>query len=98
MATLKQYFDFAQLAQAAYALFWKFPTDPKKALIEQEGGLSDKQAGEFLKSYTVVDTSANPNDAYGFSATLFQSNATGEITLAIRGTEPSAADASGSTD
>jgi hypothetical protein len=98
MNTLQKYFDFAQLAQAAYAdvnIIGSFDS----ALVDgRYGRFSTIQAAQFLDSYAVIDASANPNDPFGFSATVFKNVHTNEITLAIRGTEPFASDGSGLVD
>lgn len=84
MATINQYFDFAQLAQASYSSL--LPGVPNVfALKTSDGaGFSQQQADTFALGYTVLSQSV-PN-ANGFSATLFKNNATGEKILAIRGT------------
>ncbi len=85
MATINQYFDFAQLAQASYSSL--LPGVPNVfALKTSDGaGFAQQQADTFALGYTVLSQSA-PN-ANGFSATLFQNNATGQKILAIRGTD-----------
>lgn len=87
MATLNQYFGFAQLAQASYSSL--FPGDPNpvviNALKDQGGaGFAQVQADTFAASYTIL---SQRNDTNGFSATLFQNNTTGQKILAIRGTD-----------
>jgi Ca2+-binding RTX toxin-like protein len=87
MPTIKDYFEQAQLAQAAYAnLDGSLPL----VLALQETGtgkpnFSTSQADEFRKHYAVVDHL--PNTATGFSATLFLNIDTGAYTLAIRGSD-----------
>ena len=87
MPTIQEYFQFAQLMQGAYAFL-----DPAAQRDEQilalrnadTGEFTFDQANAFLNSYQVID--ALPNDASGFSATLFKDQS-GTFTLAIRGTE-----------
>ncbi len=83
---IEKYFEYAQLAQASYGLFTSFDTLSVKAKLEEvnKGNFTIKQADEFLKQYTLI--SYQPNTLSGFSASVFQS-ASGEYTLAIRGTE-----------
>jgi hypothetical protein len=106
MPTIKQYVEFAQLAQASYALF-NVAVDDKTALQSEEGNFTNTETNGFLglddagnqipaKGFTRLHHT--PNDPFGFSATLFKGNESGEITLAIRGTEPNADDASGTVD
>lgn len=87
MATLRQYFEFSQLAQAAYAYFDRF--------LHREDALKDADSGEFAISQANSFLSANgyeilhhsPNDGFGFSASVFKSKRTNEITITFRGTE-----------
>jgi hypothetical protein len=86
MPTIQQYSQFAELMQAAYARF-----GPVRNTAADEDGLRDSRTGDFaasqasafLGSYDIVDHM--PNDAVGFSATLFKNKTTGEYTLALRG-------------
>lgn len=96
MATLKEYFEFSQLAQASYALF---NSGSALTVLQREGGFTASQAREFLgldesgasvagKGYTVVPNSHQPDDIItGFSATVFRNNATNKLTIALRGTD-----------
>ncbi len=95
MATLEKYWEFAQLAQAAYVdLPTAFNEDVRSSLqnstTANEYIFSVTQANRLISAegFRVADISINLNDAFGFSATLFQDNRTGAYTLAIRGTEP----------
>lgn len=99
MSTLNNYFEYSQLAQAAYALF----NDTTRRLIDilketGKGDFTEAQAKAFLgldesgspipgKGYALIPNSHQPDDGAGFSATLFRSNETGELTLAIRGAD-----------
>src|SRR3989344_2578422 len=87
MPTIKDYFEQAQFAQAAYANL-----DGSLSLVQalQETGtgkpnFSTSQANEFDDHYRVIHHL--PNTSSGFSATLFQNIDTGAYTFAIRGTE-----------
>src|SRR4051812_18042607 len=101
-----KFFELAQLAQASYVDLQSTERDQvalelavKSDLTADGNSFSAKQAQVFADSnsgFTVINHT--PNDAAGFSATVFRDKQTGEITLAIRGTEPSANDASGSVD
>ena len=95
MSTLATYWEMMQLAQAAYVDLdsnlnnsiiarLRSPLSPNESYA-----FSDTQASLLIgvSGFRVVDMSANANDPYGFSATLFQDNRTGAYTLAIRGTE-----------
>lgn len=88
MATIAAYFEQAQLSMAAYALdLQRGMSDSFQrqayvaALINK--GMSDTQAAEFVKTYTVVDQFTDPST--GFSATVFDKSDVKYI--AIRGTE-----------
>ena len=83
MATINQYFEFSQLAQASYANLAP-NVDPVPELLNT-ANFAQQQANTFALGYTVLSQSV-PN-ANGFSATLLQNNATGQKTLAIRGTD-----------
>lgn len=83
--TLKTYYDYAQLSQAAYAtltpnigeLFFR------DALTANAAGFSTTQAENFASRHTVLHQADDP--VTGFSATLFQRDDGSKI-LAIRGT------------
>lgn len=85
MTTIADYFKYAQLAQASYAPFDDLTKTVQAALTTPgKGDFAPTQADEFLKQYTLL--SHQSNDAEGFSASVFK-DASGEYTLAIRGTE-----------
>lgn len=97
MATTAEYFEFAQLAQAAYGDFSDITYGRQDFLLavltdaDKNANFTVKQAEIFtdpVMGYTLRDHT--PNDLLdGFSASLFESNAhPGEFTLALRGTEP----------
>ena len=83
------YFEQAQLAMAAYALnLISGITDNKyKAALRgpNEDKMAKAQAEWFVNHYDVIDS--QQSTISGFSATLFRDKATGEYTLAMRGTE-----------
>lgn len=83
MPTIQQYFEFAQLAQASYALL---ESGLSESALTTEGGFSTSQATSFRMDYTL--RSHQPDTVFNgdFSASVFQNNASGEYTLAIRGT------------
>jgi Ca2+-binding RTX toxin-like protein len=88
MATINNYFEQAQLSQAAYALNLEkgmvgeaFPGYVTKLI---DGGMSSEQAKAFANKYKVIDQYTDPES--GFSGTVFQ-DASGQIYMAIRGTE-----------
>jgi len=94
MNAVKDLFEQAQLAEAAYAKFWNAATnspitDPtlvKNALQDtaNNGSFSATQAAEFVNNWRVVDHVPDLNS--GFSATIFESlDNPGEYSLAIRG-------------
>src|SRR3972149_4513957 len=87
MTTIANDFEQAQLSLAAYALdlqrgmFGADDTNYKNAL--KQAGMSDAQATEFARNYSVVDQFTDPFT--GFSATVFDK--AGVMYFAIRGTE-----------
>ncbi len=87
MPTLKQLFEFSQLAQAAYAHLEN--GSPPSAFVNNDTAeFSLSQATVFLDDATGYSLLHHqPNDPNGFSASIFRSNNTGEITIAFRGTE-----------
>jgi hypothetical protein len=96
MPTLKQYWESAQLAQAAYVEL-PFLTDQsvvdrlRSDVAPSEYRFSDTQARRLIgpSGFSIADNRANANDAVGFSATLFRDNRPGgRYVLALRGTEP----------
>jgi len=86
MSTISNYYLNAQLSQAAYALLQRGMTefDFIQALIDK--GFSTTEATTFATTYEILDS--QPNTSSGFSATVFRNIHTGEITFAVRGTEP----------
>src|SRR5690606_32284863 len=92
MGLLREYFEFAQLSQAAYSIFLGNDlVGVRQALVDPDtGAFSVVQALDFtdpIDGYSLLDDGHHPNDASGFSATVFRSNATNRLVLAIRGTE-----------
>ena len=86
MATINQYFDFAQLAQASYALLssgMSYASAVNALKDPDTSEFTQKQAEIFASGYTVL---SQRTDVSGFSATLFQ-DASGKKFLAIRGTQ-----------
>lgn len=93
MATVADYFEHAQLSMAAYAvglqegMFGGGEGSPYHTALVG-AGMSSSQATKFANTYTVIAQS--PDTGFfgnGFSATVFENNDTGAITIAIRGTE-----------
>ncbi len=87
-------FDKAQLAEASYVLFDYLQNDYSDGGVvdilqtaEQGGVFTPTQAENFVNVWRVISHTKNTSN--GYSATLFQSKATGEYVYAIRGTEPS---------
>ena len=60
--------------------------DVYKAALEASGRISSVQADLFIRKYTVVDQYTDP--VSGFSGTVFRDVATGQVYMAMRGTEP----------
>ena len=99
----KRYFSMSLLAEASYANILDTNNDlekepeliVKRLINEETDGSRDfspTQAAQFIDTatgYTVLSQSPYPGPPAGdgFSATLFQNNATGEKTLAIRGSD-----------
>jgi len=85
--TIREYFNNAQFAQAAYAILNKDLSQADyERTLENNADFSLSQASQFASQYSIIHDQQNTSD--GFSATLFQDTA-GTFTLAIRGTEPS---------
>ena len=92
--TIKQLLDFSWMSQASYLDFsgardfWLKLTSSQ---INADKIFSPNQATAFTDAangYSFINYT--PNDASGFSATVFKSNsATNDYTIAVRGTEPS---------
>lgn len=86
MNNIATYFDQAELALAAYSNLTSGMTldDYKAALMDSGKGMTATQAADFASKWTVVNQYTDP--ITGVSATVFQ-DATGQKTLAIRGTQ-----------
>ena len=81
-------FDQAELSLAAYANLQPGNTNAQLIALQQgTSGLSPKQAEEFAKKYTQVVTSYHDTNT-SFDASVFK-DASGNLTLAIRGTAES---------
>jgi len=92
MNTIQNLFQQAQLAEAAYANLWDSNLNQTitatdrviAALTTGDGQFSTSQAAAFVADWSVV--SHQPDTLFnGFSATVFRNNATGQYSLAIRG-------------
>jgi hypothetical protein len=82
MSTVQELYLQSTLAKAAYAdLARGLPNEDN---LRSQGGMSELQAVEFAKKWTVVD---QYSDSSGASATIFQEIWGGKKYLAIRGTE-----------
>jgi len=81
MSITSDYLKQAEFSLAAYAQF--FSADPVVRALEK-AGFSTPQAEYFASTYTVVD---QYSDFSGLSATVFKNIKTGEVNLAIRGTQ-----------
>lgn len=92
MATIKEYLDYAELAQAAYGDFRNTSLYNELVKKKSDGGnveFSETQAKAFADRYTVKAVYNDPN---GFSATLFaelntEGKETGKLILSLRGTD-----------
>jgi len=93
MPTLQDFWESAQLAQVSYVDLNSTSNANVQASLREPQDVdyvfSDTQVRSLIGAdgFSVVDISANGNDPFGFSATLFQDKQ-GDFTLAIRGTEP----------
>lgn len=86
MSTITEIFDSAELSLASYADLVTTLGISQQITKLKEAGMSQKQAEEFAVRFTeVITISDDPLDT-GFSATVFASP-TGQLTLAIRGTD-----------
>src|SRR5574340_308744 len=86
MPTLREYFEFSQLAQAAYALLDTGLTEA--ALVDSDRGeFTPRQTNNFVSATGYDLLHHFPNDPTGFSASVFKNKITGPITTAFRGTE-----------
>ena len=87
--SISDFFQQAQLAEAAYSLFDQVNYRNKQEVIDaltlkdNKGEFSVAQATAFADTWEVIDHI--PDTAAGFSATIFQSRQTGAYSLAIRG-------------
>lgn len=84
--SIEKYYENAQLSQASYGLFTSYDATSVKARLSDKD-FTELQASIFSDpstGYTLL--SHQPNTLSGFSASVFKS-ASGEYTLAIRGTE-----------
>ena len=85
MTSTQALYDSSSLALAAYATLTSGPTNAQQRRAALEAaGMSAKQAEEFARRYTTVVTQFN-DTATSLSATVF-ADASGNLTLAIRGT------------
>ncbi len=87
MTTVADYFKQSELALAAYADLAFGSPDPQKL---RDVDMTESQALNFAASWSVITQYTDP--ITGVSATVFQEISTGQITLAIRGTQASGAD------
>lgn len=83
MATIKDYLDYAELAQASYVIGLQtgmfgvgYGTGENNVLAKKE--FTPQEANTFANRYTVLAVS---NTLSGFSATLFIENTTGKKIL-----------------
>ncbi|MDY0014281.1 MAG: hypothetical protein RBS40_15510 [Rhodocyclaceae bacterium] len=96
MSDAIQNFLQSELALAAYSnLNTDMPLEAYRGALQQGGkGMSLSQAQNFTEDWSIIDQHTDPSS--GLSATIFQKvvdgNPTGPKYLAIRGTEPNAAD------
>lgn len=84
MATIKEYLDYAELAQASYSNLQKDMFGSTNSLYVEvlKTEFSETQAKAFADRYTVKAVYNDPN---GFSATLFQDG--DKLILSLRGTD-----------
>lgn len=96
MATVKEYLDYAELAQASYGLDYIMGSyldkNGKNILIDPKNNVnfSTTQAKNFADRYTVLATSAQyegVGDFSSFDAVLFLDTQTGKKVMAIRGSQ-----------
>ncbi len=99
MATIKEYLDYAELAQAAYGIGYitgRYTDINGNNILtnaNNEVNFTSSQATEFVNHYAVLATSAEMlpgiTDTWnGFDAVLFLDKTTGKKILAIAGTLP----------
>jgi hypothetical protein len=92
MSAIQDLFQQAQLAEAAYADFSIPGVSTKDALIANRFSLA--QATDLVTNWRVIENGHQPNQASGFSATLFEkigpdTDPANRFVLALRGTETS---------
>jgi len=90
MNTIKNLFQQAQLAEAAYTNF-AGNANPVDALTTGDSKFSQAQATAFVAQWEVVDQYSASGlfgltDGSGFSGTVFRNKTTGEYSFALRGT------------
>lgn len=83
MATIKEYLDYVELAQASYSDLSVGIPNISSLIQEKKAEFSEKEAKAFAERYAVKAVYNDPN---GFSATLFQETKTGKLILSLRGT------------
>jgi Ca2+-binding RTX toxin-like protein len=89
MTTIHQYFDYSQLAMAAYSTeINESTTTFQDALQHESAGFTQTQAQQLIASgWEVVDQSSDIKyGSSGFSGTLFHNTQTNEYVFANRGT------------
>ena len=91
MATITELFEQAQLSSAAYSDLmsgWSGAANDRyvAALSGANGRMSFEQAKAFADKYAVVDQYTDP--VSGFCGSVFRDVATGQVYMAMRGTEP----------
>lgn len=89
MTTTLDYFKQSELAFAAYASLTSGTPDLQKL---RDVDMTATEAEKFSSSWRVIDQYTD--SVTGLSATIFQKTTGGPLSLAIRGTEPSAGDLS----
>ncbi|MFN2309473.1 MAG: hypothetical protein ABR553_07025, partial [Gammaproteobacteria bacterium] len=88
MNSTTSYYENASISLAAYSeLYAGMSIAAFEDALKQNGkGMSAAQAAEFASNWRVVNQCKDSTN--GFSATVFESLASGERYLAVRGTEP----------
>lgn len=82
---IEEIYTEALLAAAAYADWSASSSDAEiKAELMEKRGFTEAQYAWFRDNYSVVAYTEEPN---GFSATIFENTATGELTVAFRGSD-----------
>ena len=85
LTNVLQLSNFAQLATASYATITSSATLQLGLTTTGKGDFTKTQASAFADKYDFVHQ--QPNDAVGFSATVFREKATGKLIFSVRGTE-----------